>query len=281
MPSEIAGPLLMIGAMACFVLLDAILKYLVARHSGLYLSWVRCLVQVLLVAAFVPVFTGAPALKTAHPWLQVARGCCLALTSVLMSVASRWMPLSDIYVIAFAAPLIAAMIAIPILQERPTRLQWLLIAAGFAGVLIALNPTAPMAGLILLMPLMQAAGNALYHVLTRLCARTDRPPAQLFHSALAATAVLTVTLPWTYTSMTAFEWALLSAGGALVTFGHYLLVTAFAMAPTARVSPMVYTQLLWATLIGYLVFGDVPGAATVLGGAVIITSGILLIRSRG
>lgn len=271
----------MVAAMFCFVALDAILKHLVVRHDGFFLSWVRCLSQVLLVAAVVPFAGGLPALKTAHPWLQAARGFCLGLTSVVMTIASRWMPLTEIYVIAFASPLIAAIIATRVLGEPVTRTQWLLIIGGFLGVTIALGPAAPSAGLILLLPLLQASGNGVYHVLTRLCARTDGPVAQLFHNALFATLLLSLLLPWVWSRMTPGEAALLLSGGAMVTFGHFLLVKAFTIAPTAQVSPMVYSQIIWSMLFGFLVFGDLPSLATLAGAVVIMVCGVALIRSRG
>lgn len=278
--SYLLGPLLMIAAMLCFVLLDAVLKHLVAKHDGLFLSWGRCLIQVLLVAGLAPLLGGTRVLATGRPWLQLGRGVCLAVTSVVMTIASRTLPLTEIYVIAFAAPLIATIIAAVALGEKATPLQWLLIVAGFAGVLVALGPAAPSAGLILILPLIQAMGNGVYHVLTRVGARTEGPFAQLFHVAVFATLLLTLSLPWTWELMSAADWGLLVGGSALVTLGHFLLIKAFTMAPTARVSPMVYFQIVWATLIGYLAFGDVPSLATLAGAAIIITSGILLIRSR-
>ncbi len=276
-----AGPLLMVTAMFCFVALDAILKHLVLRYDGFLLSFGRCLAQVVLIAAVVPFAGGPIALKTSHPWLQMGRGFCLGLTSVVMTIASRWMPLTDIYVIAFASPLIASLIATRVLGEPVSGRQWLLIIGGFVGVTIALGPAAPSAGLILLLPLLQAAGNGVYHVLTRLCARTDGPVAQLFHNALFATLLLALMLPWVWTPMAVRDGAMLLAGGALVTFGHFLLVKAFTLAPTARVSPMVYSQIIWSTLFGYAVFGDVPTLSTLAGAVVIIGCGVALIRSRG
>ena len=277
---DLMGPALMIVAMLCFVILDAILKHLVTRHSGFFLSWGRCLVQALLVGALVPFLGGVRTLATAHPWLQVVRGACIVVTSVAMIVASRTMPLTEIYVIAFASPLIATMIATVVLGEKATALQWSLIVGGFLGVMIALNPTAPTASLILILPLIQAAGNGVYHVLTRICARSDAAEAQLFHAGLHATLMLGVLLPWTFVAMPAGDWVLLAGGSVLVTIGHFLLIKAFTLAPTARVSPMVYFQIVWATLIGYWAFGDRPSASTIIGGAIIITCGVLLIRSR-
>lgn len=277
---HIAGPLLMIGTMLCFVLHDAVLKLLVVRHDGLFLAWGRCLVQALLVGAIAPFIIGRSVLRPHRPGLQLARGCCLALTSITMIVASRTLSLTEIYVIAFASPLVATILATFILNEHATGRQWLLIGLGFLGVLIALRPNAPTAGLILVLPLLQAAGNGTLHVLTRIGTRTEHPLSQLLHVALFGCLLLSLLLPWTWTVMPPADWALLVGAGAIVTIGHFLLIKAFELAPTARVSPMVYFQIIWASLAGYLLFGDVPGLSTLAGAAVIMTSGILLIRSR-
>ncbi len=274
------GPILMIGAMLCFVLLDAVLKHLVRRYDPLFLSWGRCLVQAVLLAGLSPMLGTSKIFVTAQPWLQVARGFCVALTSIVMIVASRTMPLADIYAIAFAAPLIATMLAAALLRERATGTQWSLIVLGFAGVLVALRPDAPTASLILLLPVLQAFGNGAYHVLTRVGARTDDALGQLFYAGVFATLLLTLLLPWTWSHMPAGDWLLLVAASAVVTFGHFLLIKAFTMAPTAQVSPMVYFQIVWAALIGYAVFGDVPSPSTMIGAAIVIASGVLILRSR-
>ena len=276
----VLGPVLMIGTMLCFVVHDAILKLLVVRHDGLFLAWGRCLLQALLVGVIAPFIAGPAVLLPRRPMLQLARGFCLALTSITMIVASRTLPLADIYVIAFGAPLIATILAALVLKEHATGRQWLLIALGFLGVLIALRPDAPTASLILVLPVLQAAGNGTLHVLTRIGTRTEHPLSQLFQVALCGSLLLAPALPWVWTSMPPADWALLAGAGVIVTLGHFLLIKAFELAPTVRVSPMVYFQIVWASLAGFLLFGDVPGFSTLAGAAVIVTSGILLIRSR-
>jgi len=280
LPPVVAGALLMIAAMFCFVVLDAVLKHLVARHDPLLLAWIRCLVQFLALAALIPFLGRTQVLGSKRPLVQVGRGIMVVLASVCMIVASRSMQLSEIYTIAFAAPLLAALIARIGLGEPVSRRQWLLIATGFAGVLVAIGPAAPAFGLLALLPVLQAASNASYHVLTRVAATTDPPYAQLFYSGLFATALLATTLPWTIAPIPIGDALLLVGGSLIVTFGHLLLIRAFAIAPTAAVSPMIYFQIVWATLFGWLVFGDVPSLGTAAGAAIVVASGIALIRSR-
>jgi drug/metabolite transporter (DMT)-like permease len=102
----------------------------------------------------------------------------------------------------------------------------------------------------------------------------------LFWVAAVALVLTSLALPWTWSSMSASDWALLGLGGLFGTLAHLLLILAFRLAPTAVVSPMIYTQIISAALVGWLVFGEVPSWATVAGAALVIASGIALLRSR-
>jgi drug/metabolite transporter (DMT)-like permease len=117
-------------------------------------------------------------------------------------------------------------------------------------------------------------------VLTRLCARTDGPVAQLFHNALFATLILALMLPWVWTPMTVRDGAMLLFGGVLVTFGHFLLVKAFTLALSVLRPPPVSTQIVTLLPFGSVVRCHVPTLSTLAGAVVIIGCGVALIRSR-
>jgi len=276
------GPLLMIVAVLCFTCLDSILKHLARSHDPWFLSWARSLVQAALLLALAPLLGWRNVLVTRAPRVQLGRGLALVATSVCLIFALRHMQLTQAYAIGFSAPLIAAMLAAVLLDERPRPVQWALIAAGFLGVLVALRPDAPDASLVLLLPLGFAAANAVFQVLTRIGAQRDEHAyAQLFFAALIATAVLALGLPWSWSRMAPGEWGLLIGGGLFGTLAHFLLIAAFSRAPTALVSPMIYFQVMWAGLLGFLVFGELPAWSTVLGAAIVAAAGIALIRVRG
>lgn len=276
----VLGCLAMIGSVLCFTLLDTINKILVAHYSAFFLSWARSAVQVGLLLLLAPLIGPSDMFKTNRPWLQVARGLCIAGVSLSVTFSIRHLPLTETYVIGFLTPFLATVIAALALGERASPLQWGLITLGFVGVLIALRPGAPDANWYLIFPISFAVINAVYFVLTRLGGRTEHPMAQLFYVGVFASMVLTVLLPWNWETPKPHEWVMMIGAGALGTLGHLLLIRAFAVAPTAVVAPMVYFQIVWSSLMGYVVFSDVPYLTTWIGAAVIVVAGVGLIRSQ-
>jgi drug/metabolite transporter (DMT)-like permease len=277
----VVGALLMVAATFCFVSLDSILKLLAARHDVLFLAWGRNLFQVVYLAAAMPFLGARRMLVTRHPLVQLCRGAMLVGTTVFIVLALKAMPLAQTYAITFSAPLIATILAMIFLKERPSLMRWVWILIGFAGVMVALQPTAPDAGAHLVFPLAMALANAGYHVLTRAIAGDEDPLAMLFHVGFFALLLTSLALPWAWSAMAAWEWGLLAVGGAFGTLAHLLLIAALRRAPTAVVSPMIYTQIIAACLLGYVVFGEVPTLATLLGAGIVVASGVALIRSRG
>lgn len=263
-----------------FVGLDAILKILAGYHNVLFLAWGRNLAQVGLLALLMPIVGPRRLLATRHPWVQIGRGTMLVATTVFIVLALARMPLAQTYSITFCAPALATLLALLILRERASIPQWLCIGAGFVGVLVSLQPTGSDAGLHLLFPLAMAGANAIYHVMTRAIAPEESTLAMLFWVAAVALALTSLALPWTWSSLSHGEWALLLLGGLFGTLAHLLLILAFRLAPTAIVSPMIYAQIVSAALVGWLIFSEVPTAPTVIGAVIVIASGIALIRAR-
>jgi len=276
----VLGCIAMILSVLCFTLLDTINKILVADYSAFFLSWARSAVQVALLLALAPWIGAKRMFATKRPGLQVARGLCIAAVSVSVTLSVQHLPLTQTYVIGFLTPFLATVIAAMTLGERATPVQWGLITHGFAGVLIALRPGAPDATWALIYPLSFAVFNAIYFVLTRLAGRTEDPMAQLFYVGVFATAALTVLLPWNLETPTPMAALGMLGAGTLGTLGHLMVIRAFAAAPTAVVSPMVYFQIIWSSVIGYLVFSDVPYITTWVGAAVIVFAGVALIQTQ-
>lgn len=276
----ILGASLMVLATFFFVSLDSILKLLAARHDVFFLAWGRNLFQVVYLLALMPFLGARRILITRHPFVQLCRGALLVATTVFIVLALRAMPLAQTYAITFSTPLIATILAMVFLKEQPSLTRWVFILIGFAGVMVALQPTAPEAGAFLLFPLAMALASAVYHVMTRSIAADEDPLAMLFYVGFFALLLTSLALPWSWSAMTPWDWGLLAIGGAFGTMAHMLLIEAFRRAPTAVVSPMIYTQIIAACLIGYVVFGEVPTLATLIGAGIVVASGIALIRSK-
>jgi drug/metabolite transporter (DMT)-like permease len=272
----VVAALLMCGTTICFTIVDSILKALVVEHGVPMLVTARLGMQMVLMLALTP-WLGRRILRLQLPAIQFGRALAMIAGSALVSISLRYLPITQTYAIGFSAPLIATLVAVAILGERLNWRQAVCILAGFAGVVVALDPGAPDFSPVLLFPLALAAANASLHVLTRI-GRAEDPLAATMWSATFAFAIAACGLPWTYRPLPLTAWALLVVGGVSVTIGQLMMVEAFRRAPTAIVSPMVYTQFVWSAISGIVVFGETPGAGVVIGALAVALSGVALIR---
>ncbi len=273
----VLAALAMTTAVLVFVIMDSLMRVVAREASVAVVVFVRNAVQVAALVIWALATDWKRFVVTRHPWLQIVRGLCLAGTTVFAVLSLMHLTLSQTYAIALSAPLLATAIAGPALREPTRPLQWLFIAMGFAGVLIALDPGAPFLSLALLFPLALAGLNAIYQVLTRHTGRTDPMTVLLFHAsfwALVTTGIGALFFPGL---PSAHGFGLLVISGLCGVASHIMLVWAFTHAPAAVVSPMSYSQIIWAASIGLFVFGEVPTLTTLIGSAIVACAGILLI----
>jgi drug/metabolite transporter (DMT)-like permease len=178
----------------------------------------------------------------------------------------------------FSTPILIALLAAPMLGERLDAARWAAIAAGFAGVLVIVRPGTQGFHPALLIVLANALMYALFNLLTRRLAAHDSPAASQFISGLGASlAIAPFALAAWQAPASVLEWGVACAIGAAGGLGHYLLALAHRYAPASALAPFLYQQMLYAVALGYLVFGDLPDAAVLLGAGVVIASGLWLI----
>jgi len=262
----------------CFSTLDTTAKWLVRDHTLFLVVWARYIGQMVVVTPVAWHRGGNDFWRTRHLGTQLARSVCLVVATVCFFGALRFLPLAEASAITFLAPMFAVFLSMPVLGEKPTRARWIAAIVGFVGILILVRPGAaafhPAAALLVL----AALANALYQLLTRKLPN-DTPYTTLFYSALVGTAVLSLALPVAELpdEVTARDAAFLLVLGVLAGLGHYLLIGAFLAAPASLVAPFTYLQMIWATLWGYAVFGQLPDGFSALGMAIIVASGIGLV----
>ncbi|MGG5810711.1 DMT family transporter [Falsiroseomonas sp. CW058] len=279
MSRVLQGVLLQLAALAFFVTMDALLKVLVASHPVPQLMFVRFCFHVLLVAVAVRLITGGLPFRSRAPVLQTLRSLSLAAANAALSVALIHIPLADATAVSFAAPVLTVALAALWLGESVSPRRWVGVALGLAGVMVALRPpflTGEPLHWAMLLPLVTAAMNTVYQLLTRRLSAIDDPRTTFLHTGIAAAAVTGLAQPFVWQPVAAWDWPLFAALGLLGGLGHCLLVLAFARAPASVLAPMSYTQLVWAGLAGVLVFGDWPDGWTLLGAAIIAAGGILV-----
>jgi drug/metabolite transporter (DMT)-like permease len=266
----------MTGATALFTCMNTSVKVLTAHLPVVEIVWARNLVHLLFVVAlFAPGRGGWRLFVTSTPVVQLGRSLLFITSTACFFSAIGHVPLADATAIGFTAPLIVAVLAGPLLGERLGLGHWVAIAVGFAGALIVVRPTGASANLYALLVLASSATYAGYQLLTRRAASVDSPETSVAYSALMGALLMSALVPFHWsTPGRGWQWGLLGVLGLLGGTGHYLVARAFASAPASLVSPFHYVQLLWAALVGYLLFGDVPGALMWLGAGLIVASGL-------
>jgi drug/metabolite transporter (DMT)-like permease len=245
------GILLMLVTMVFFVAADAIAKYLTRSYPVIEVTWGRFVFHLALLLPFLAARRDLSVFRTKALRLQLTRSLLQIGSTVLYFFGIALLPLATATVIAFAQPLLLTVFSVPLLGEKVGVRRWSAVLIGFLGVLVIVRPgggaTLGVSHWAMLLPLATAAISAFYQIATRLVARTD--------------AVET-------------GWSLMMATGFLAGAGHYCIIHAFKRAPASVLAPFSFTQLIWATALGYLIFGDLPDGATLLGAVIIVGSGL-------
>src|SRR5216683_1175297 len=204
-------------------------------------------------------------------WIRYGVFCLFAWVFVL---AFRYLPLADTHAVAATSPLIVIALGVLFLRERAGPARWLAVGAGFLGVLLIVRPGFRALDWPLVLPLLGAVMWGGYQILTRLSQRTDSPDTTLVWSAFAAFAATTLAAPWGWQWPDAQGWALMIVAALLGAIANYALIRALDYAEASAVQPYSYTLLVWVTILGAVVFGDIPDHWTLAGALIIVASGL-------
>ncbi len=268
-----AGIMLALVVGIIFTSLDAANKHLTASYAVVQVVWARYFFQMLLVPLIVGRVGVRSVARSKRPLLQVVRSLFLVCASGAMVTALHFIPMAEASIIAKTGPLIVTALAIPLLGERVGARRWTAVAVGFIGVLIIIRPGFGTAHWAMFLPLFSTTCFALYQITTRKLAAVDPPITTFLYSGVVGAVVLTAIVPFFWTAPDTAGWALMAGVGLSSGFGHYLLIHAYRRAQASVLAPFSYVSIIWATVFGYLVFGDFPGDTTFIGAAIIVASG--------
>ena len=271
---------LMCLTMLLFAVLDTTGKYLVTTGGlpVIQVVWVRLASQLAFTVALLAPLGLPRMVATNKPGVQLLRSTLMLGVSVLNFVALKYLQLDQNTTIFYLAPLVVAALAGPLLGEWIDWRRAVAICIGFAGILIVIQPGFGGFQWAYLVALSATLTYSLYNISTRYLSSFDRPEVTFFYSTLVGVAAIApfALAEWQWPQDLA-TWAWLVSMGASGGIAHWLLVLAHRDAPAPILAPFVYTGLLWMSLGGYLVFGDVPAIATLAGCAIVIASGLYLI----
>ncbi len=262
----------------CFATLDAGAKWLVQFLPVLQVVWLRFVFHVLLASALLAPRYGRELLRVRNWKLQALRAAMMAAMTALNFWALQYLQLAETGAIQFSVPLLIALLSAWWLGERLDGRRWVAIVAGFAGVLLVIRPGSQAFHPAILLSVMNALLYAAFNMLTRRMVATESAASLQLMSALGAALLLS---PW---ALTVWQWpegwlpwlvaALCGLCGGL---GHFMVAQAHRYASAATLGPFLYQQILYMTLLGWLVFGQVPGPLVVGGALVVVLSGLYLL----
>lgn len=273
------GVLAMALAVAVLCLMDACLKQLAGRYPPLQVAALRGLVGLPLVLAWAAATTGLRALVRVHWPLHLLRGVLGVLFLGCFVAGLGQLPMSTAYAITFVGPLLVTAMAVPLLREHVGPRRWTAIVAGIAGVLVVLRPggegVLTSAGLLVLFATACYAASV---VTVRMLAQRDSAQALVFwFLAMVAVGAGLLALPGWVPLRAADAWLL--AGVAVTgTLGQIALTHAFRLGEASLIAPLEYTALVWVVLLDVVLWGVLPDAMTWLGAAIIVVSGLYMMR---
>ncbi len=274
---------LMLVAFLCFVCMDTIAKWLVTREiSSLQVAFVRYAGHFAVsLAIFVPL-AGPRIFVSDAPKIQALRGSFLLFSTLCNFTAVYYLPLPVTISIIFASPLLVCLLSIPILGEKVGIRRFLAVIVGLVGVLIIVQPGSAEFHPAIFLSLGALLGASFYFVLTRTVAgRDDNSTSQLWSAGIPTLLLLPIGLAiWDWPATT-LDGVLMILIGCLATLGHSLLTIAHRFAPASVLAPLVYVQIIYISIISWLIFDEPPTTTTLMGTAVIIASGLYIwLRER-
>jgi drug/metabolite transporter (DMT)-like permease len=253
---------------------DVTAKYLSATLPSIEIAWIRFLsFALIMVPAMVP---GSPlfALRTDRVGLHLMRGGALLFSSLFFISGLRFLPIAEASATGFVAPLFVTALSIFFLGEVVGLRRWIATGVGLVGVIIILRPGSGAFHPAAFFPLVSALAWAGTLIMTRMMSGSERAITTMAYSSITGVCILSALVPFVWVAPSWHDIMLGIFIGVASTAGQWIVVLAFRYADASVLAPFSYTQLMWVSILGFLIFGEVPDIWTVTGAAFIVASGL-------
>lgn len=279
LPPVISGVLLFIFGLSCIALADAMAKVLGQTMPSPQVVWMYLcsLLLVLLIYLAATRQNFRQLIKANRPDLQIARGLSILGSLTFIFAALQFMPLAEATVINFTGPLFMVALAGPMLGEKVGWRRWAAVVVGLAGAMIVVRPGSEVFQWAALLPIGSALFFAMFQLLTRKIAGHDNAKTTLFYTQVVAAAGALCAAPFFWTPVGLFEVGFALLAGVVGLCAHLSMFNAFRLADASLLAPINYTRIVAGVVFGYWFFGDLPDFYTIVGGAVIVGSGLFVI----
>ncbi|MGB1006544.1 MAG: DMT family transporter [Thalassobaculaceae bacterium] len=278
LPGNLRGILWILGAGLFFTVMMALIKEAGEQISVFQILFLRQLTMTLAVS---PVLVkNAPEIfYTNHLRLHAARVVLALVAMTAGFTAVIYLPLAEVTALTFAKSIFVTIFAVWFLAETANRTRWLAVLLGFIGVLVMVKPGVAGLNIYALLAVLSAASAAGVMVLIRRIAQTDRPTTILAYQAIFVGVVAAFPAFYFWIPPSPMEWAMMIAIGLLSVVGQYCNIQAFKAGEASAIAPMDYSRLIYAALIGWWVFAELPDVTTVAGALLIVLASLITMRS--
>ena len=274
------GIIFAILAYFSFSLLDAIQKTTVIYHSIFQILFLKYFFTLFLSLAESYRKKNFNFYKTKNSQLQITRSILSVIESGLFVLSFRYLSLADAHSIGSLTPVIVVALSALILREKVNLKTWIAIFFGFLGVLIIMRPGLSIFDPKSLIPLGAAFFLSLYQIVTRKASQYDSSETSLFYTSIVGITLMIFIIPFYWQPMQSFSYFLFIGVGIFFSLGIYFRIIALSYAKASVVQPFHYTLILWAIILGFIFYNDIPDTTTLIGAIIITISGIYVLNNR-
>ncbi|MDB4370261.1 DMT family transporter [Akkermansiaceae bacterium] len=272
------GALLALASFALFSTHDVIIKNLGGTYSPIQVMFITSLLSFPILTLVLMRDPNPETLLPKHPYWIIFRSCIGVISALSAFYAVTHLPLSQFYAFLFASPLIITLLAIPMLGETVGLRRGIAVICGLIGVMIVLRPGSSAFTGGHIAAIIAACAGALVSIITRKISADERRVVMILYPMMINLIVTGLVLPFVYVQIPLADLGLFAIDTLLVLVAMWFLVTAYQKAPAVIVAPMQYSQMIWATIFGILLFSEYPDWPTYVGTGVIVLAGAYILR---
>ncbi len=280
---NITGAFYALAAFAVFSTHDVVIKFLGGTYAPFQIIFFSTLFSFPLVMFMLIRDRSEGHLRPVHPWWTLFRTLAAMCNTLAAFYAFSVLPLAQVYALIFATPLVITILSIPVLGERVGFHRWAAVVMGLVGVMVVLRPGTTEITPGHLAALSCAGFGAFASVVVRKVGREERTAVLMLYPLIANFLVMGLAMTFFYKPLPLLDLGGIGMVSILGFSGGVILIFAYRASEAAIVAPMQYSQIIWATIFGYFIFGEKVDLPTVVGAGIIILSGLYIVfrESRG
>ena len=260
---------------------DTVCKLYTDELNAVVLVWGYFLGITLFVGGYCVARSEIYLLKTTRPLVQIARPGFLVISITGLFFGLTYLPLAEATAIGFTGPLFITALSAPLLGEKVGWHRWLAVIIGLAGVLVIVRPGGAVWHWSAITTLIGAISFAVFQILTRKISGHERPQTTLLYTSFAGAMWVSLLVPFFWVQPTLIHAIMFLLTGAMGAGAHFCMIRAFSYSQASLLAPFNYSKLIWMIILGYVVFGDVPGPDTLIGSFIIVMAGLYVLYREG